>query len=105
MTNLDNLLKSKSDNISHLTGKELVIRKVKRLVAMAGRFPEGKEFNIYMDSVASKFVFENWPGEIIFTGFEIGSEIHTGLKLIKADLQNSPVKDVFRISIPLAAEE
>src|SRR5450759_3458661 len=105
LTNLNNLLKSKQDNISHLTGKELVIRKVKRLISMAGRFPEGKEFNIYMDSVASKFVYENWPGEIIFTGFEIGAEIHTGLKLIKADIQNSPVKDVFRISIPLSAED
>lgn len=105
LTNLNNLLKSKPDNISHLTGKELIIRKVKRLVSMAGRFPEGKEFNIYMDSVASKFVYENWPGEIIFTGFEIGAEIHTGLKLIKADIQNSPVKDVFRISIPLSAED
>lgn len=105
LTNLNNLLKSKPDTISPFTGKELVIRKVKRLVAMAGRFPEGREFNVFMDSVASKFVFENWPGEIIFTGFEIGNEIHTGLNLIKADIQNSPVKDVFRISIPLSAED
>ena len=105
LTNLNNLLKSKPDNISPFTGKELVIKKVKQLVAMAGRFPEGREYNIYMDSVAAKFVFENWPGEIIFTGYEIGSEIHTGLNLIKADIQNSPVKDVFRISIPLSAED
>ena len=105
LTNLNNLLKSKPDNLSPLTGKELVIKKVKRLVSMAGRFPQGKEFNIFMDSAASKFVYENWPGEIIFTGFEIGSEIHTGLKLIKSDIQNSPVKDVFRISIPLSAED
>jgi inosine-uridine nucleoside N-ribohydrolase len=88
-----------------LTGKELVIKKVKRLVSMAGRFPEGKEFNIYMDSTASKYVYENWPGEIIFTGFEIGAEIHTGLKLIKSDIKNNPVKDVFRISIPLSTED
>ncbi|MGD0754782.1 MAG: nucleoside hydrolase [Bacteroidales bacterium] len=105
LTNLYNLLKSKPDNISPLTGEELVIKKVKRLVSMAGRFPEGKEFNIYMDSVASKYVYENWPGEVIFTGFEIGSEIHTGLKLIKSEIKNSPVKDVFRISIPLSAED
>jgi inosine-uridine nucleoside N-ribohydrolase len=105
LTNLNNLLNSKPDNISSFSGKELVIKKVKRLVSMAGRFPEGKEFNIYMDSAASKFVYENWPGEVIFTGFEIGSEIHTGLKLIKSDIKNSPVKDVFRISIPLSAED
>jgi len=105
LTNLNNLLKSKPDNNSSLTGKELVTRKVKRLVSMAGSFPAGREFNIYMDSAASKYVYENWPGEIIFTGFEIGSQIHTGLRLIKSDIKNSPVKDVFRISIPLSEED
>jgi inosine-uridine nucleoside N-ribohydrolase len=105
LTNLRNLLKSKSDNISLLTGEELVKRKVKKLVSMAGRFPEGREFNIYEDSTASKYVYENWPGEVIFTGFEIGWEIRTGLRLIKSPVQNSPVKDVFRISIPLSAED
>jgi inosine-uridine nucleoside N-ribohydrolase len=105
LTNLNNLLKSNPDNISPLTGKELVTRKVKSLVSMAGWFPQGREFNIYMDSTASKFVYENWPGEIIFTGYEIGSKIHTGLRLINSDIKNSPVKDVFRISIPLSEED
>ncbi len=105
LTNLNNLLKSQPDNYSPLDGKSLVQKKVKRLVSMAGWFPEGREFNIHMDSISSKFVFENWPGEIIFTGFEIGKEIHTGLRLIKSDVQNSPVKDVFRISIPLSEED
>jgi pyrimidine-specific ribonucleoside hydrolase len=105
LTNLNNLLKSKPDNNSVLNGNELVRRKVKRLVSMAGCFPTGREFNIYMDSAASKYVYENWPGEIIFTGFEIGSQIHTGLRLINSDIKNSPVKDVFRISIPLSAED
>jgi len=72
---------------------------------MAGWFPEGKEFNVFMDSTASQYVSENWPGEIIFTGFEIGSKIHTGLNLIGSDIKNSPVKDVFRISIPLSPED
>ena len=105
LTNLNNLMKSQPDSYSPLTGKELITRKVKRLVSMAGRFPEGKEFNVFMDSTASKFVYENWPGDVIFTGFEIGSEIHTGLKLIKSDVKDSPVKDVFRISIPLSTED
>jgi inosine-uridine nucleoside N-ribohydrolase len=105
LTNLNNLLKSKSDNISPLNGVDLVAKKVKRLVSMAGRFPAGKEFNVFMDSVASEYVYKNWPGEIIFTGFEIGWEIRTGLRLIKSDIKDSPVKDVFRISIPLSAED
>ncbi len=105
LTNLSNLLKSKPDNNSPLSGMELVTRKVSKLISMAGRFPEGKEFNVFMDSVSSKFVYENWPGEVIFTGYEIGSQIFTGLKLIKSDIMNSPVKDVFRISIPLSEED
>ena len=105
LTNLNNLLKSQPDNISPLSGKDLVSKKVNRLVSMAGRFPEGKEFNVFKDSTASINVYENWPGEVIFTGFEIGWEIRTGLRLIKSPVQNSPVKDVFRISIPLAAED
>jgi hypothetical protein len=72
---------------------------------MAGRFPAGKEFNLQIDSVASFYVFENWPTPVIFTGFEIGWEIRTGLRLIASGLQNNPVKDVFSICIPLSAED
>ncbi len=105
LTNLENLLKSPPDNISPFSGRELVTKKVKNLVSMAGKFPAGKEFNIYMDSTASIYVYNNWPGEIIFTGFEIGWQIRTGLKLINSGIKNSPVKDVFRISIPLSEED
>jgi inosine-uridine nucleoside N-ribohydrolase len=105
LTNMSNLLNSKGDNISPLSGKELISKKVKRLVSMAGRFPAGKEFNVYMDSVASIHVFNEWPGKITFTGWEIGSAIFTGLKLIHSDIEHSPVKDVFSISIPRSDED
>jgi inosine-uridine nucleoside N-ribohydrolase len=105
LTNLCNLLKSKPDDISILPGKELVQNKVKSLISMAGWFPSGREYNIHIDSGSSKYVFENWPGEIIFTGFEIGKDIFTGLRLIESPVRNSPVKDVFRISIPLSEED
>jgi len=105
LTNLNNLLNSQPDEISPLPGKELIVKKVRSLISMAGKFPQGREFNLYMDSVASGYVFKNWPGEIIFTGFEIGWEIRTGLRLMNSDAENSPVKDVFRISIPLSEED
>lgn len=105
LTNLSNLLNSQPDIYSPLSGKELIKKKVKNLVSMAGRFPEGKEFNVYMDSTASINVFNAWPGEIVFTGFEIGWEIRTGLRLMKMDVTDSPVRDVFRISIPMSAED
>ena len=101
LTNLANLLKSQPDKYSKLTGKELIDKKVKSLVSMAGRFPKGREFNIYMDSTSAKYVYENWSTPVIFSGWEIGEKIKTGLPLVNnKSIQNSPVKDVFRISIP-----
>lgn len=106
LTNLANLLTSKPDKYSSLTGKELVTKKVKTLVSMAGKFPSGKEFNIEQDAAASKYVFENWTTPVIFSGFEIGQKIKTGLLLINNNsIQKSPVKDVFRISIPLDPQD
>ena len=106
MTNLANLLASKADTYSPLSGKELVSRKVKQLVSMAGKFPAGKEYNVYMDTPASTAVFDGWPTPILMSGFEIGEKIHSGLPLIKnTSIRKSPVKDVFAISIPKAKED
>jgi pyrimidine-specific ribonucleoside hydrolase len=105
LTNLAVLLCSQPDDICPLTGIDLISRKVKQLVSMAGKFPEGREFNIHMDSTASQFVYEHWPTPITFTGFEIGWKIHTGLRLIASDITGNPVKEVFRICIPMAEED
>lgn len=104
LTNMANLLQSPADKYSALPGRELVEKKVKQLVSMAGKFPAGKEFNIAEHALAAKYVFENFSPPILFSGFEIGQKIKSGLPLIANDsIQNSPVKDVFKISIPLSA--
>jgi pyrimidine-specific ribonucleoside hydrolase len=105
LTNLAGLLESAPDAISPLSGKDLIVQKVKKLVSMAGKFPEGKEFNVFKDSAASKTVFENWPTRIIFSGYEVGAQIRTGLRVMNMAVLNDPVKDVFRISIPMSAED
>ena len=106
LTNISNLLKSSPDKHSPLTGKDLVKKKVSQLVCMAGRFPAGKEFNIKEDAKASKYVYGHWEKPVLFSGFEIGQKIHTGLPLINNNsIQNSPVKDVFRICIPMSKED
>ena len=106
LTNLSNLLQSPADKTSKLTGQQLVTQKVKKLISMAGRFPQGREFNVFKDSVASAYVFDNWPTPILLSGFEIGVKIKTGLPLVNnPTIQNSPVKDVFRICLPKAAED
>ena len=105
-TNLSNLLQSPADSSSSLSGKQLVDKKVKKLVSMGGIFPLGREFNVYNDSIASAYVFDHWPTPILLSGFEIGVKIKTGLPLVhNASIQNSPVKDVFRICLPMAAED
>ena len=76
-----------------------------KLVSMAGKFPQGKEFNVRVDSAASQYAFTNWPTAIIFTGFEIGWEIRTGLRLINMNVHNDPVKDIFTMCIPMAEED
>lgn len=106
LTNMANLLRSKPDSLSSLTGIELVKKKVKRLVCMAGRFPKGKEFNVEKDALSSNQVFTVWPTPILFSGFEIGMMIHCGLPLIQnAAIKNSPVKDAFALAIPMAKED
>jgi pyrimidine-specific ribonucleoside hydrolase len=106
LTNLANLIQSKPDEYSSLDGTMLIKQKVKRLVSMAGKFPEGKEFNVDQDSAASQKVFGKWPTEVIFSGFEIGEKIKTGLPLVQnKSIQNSPVKDVFSICLPMTPED
>ncbi len=78
LTNLTNLLQSQADEISPLNGKELVRQKVKKLVCMGGKYPEGREWNFYQDTPSTKFVLEKWPTSITFCGFEVGRDILTG---------------------------
>lgn len=103
LTNLSNLLQSPADEYSELNGTELVDQKVKKLVSMAGGFPEGREFNVFNDTKASQNVAENWPTEILFSGFEIGTTIKTGLPLVQNKEVQSPAKDAYRIAMSKAA--
>jgi len=105
LTNLSNLLNSNSDKYSDLSGHDLIKRKVKKLVSMAGEFPEGREYNLLTDSAASSNVFNNWPTPVIFSGFEIGKNIKTGLGLVNDVSIKGPVKDVFAFCMPKAKED
>ena len=103
-TNLAALLNSGADQFSTLTGSALVKQKVKQLVSMAARIDSsgtgGYEFNVLVDAAASQKVFKDWPTPVIISGFEIGYEILTGIRLVKnTSIQNSPVKDAFEIAL------
>ena len=99
LTNLADLLASGPDEFSPLDGPALVARKVEKLVSMAGKFPEGREFNVFKDAPASEKVFHEWPTPILFSGFEIGVNILTGKKLIAHPGEDNPVKDAYAIAL------
>ncbi len=92
---LADLLGSRPDKWSTLPGLELVTKKVKRLVVMGAGFPKGDEWNIRIAPDAAKLVAEKWPTPIIYSGFEVGSAVRTGSRLLtETDAQN-PVRVSF----------
>jgi putative membrane-bound dehydrogenase-like protein len=91
LTNFRNLLETKPDGHSPLNGRDLVAQKVKTWVCMGGRFPEGKEWNVFRDAEASRVAIEQWPTPILFSGFEVGVEVKTGAGLDKLP-KDSPVR-------------
>jgi pyrimidine-specific ribonucleoside hydrolase len=106
LTNIADLLQSQPDRYSKLNGRELVAKKVSRMVSMAGKFPAGLEFNIEEDAASAVYAFTHFPRPILFSGFEIGEKIKTGLPLIKnLKIKNNPVKDVYRICIAMTPED
>jgi inosine-uridine nucleoside N-ribohydrolase len=103
-TNLAYLLASQPDVYSPLNGQELIQKKVRRLVSMACGIDSsgnsGYESNIIADIPASQSVINNWPTPVTLSGFEIGVDILTGMKLVNdTAIQNSPVKDAYQISV------
>jgi hypothetical protein len=87
LKNIQNLIDSKPDNHSDLSGRELISRKVKEFVIMGGQFPEGNNewnFNGNMPGV-TRYVLENINVPVTFTGFEVGLQIKTGEVLNETD--------------------
>ncbi|BDS06852.1 nucleoside hydrolase [Oceaniferula spumae] len=90
-TNLAQLLDSKADTHSKLSGPDLVKKKVSQLLVMAGAFtPNGKyknhrEYNVIMDIPAAQKIAKEWPTEILWSGFEVGAALRYPWKSISED--------------------
>lgn len=96
LTNFRNLLKTGPDSFSGLTGTELIRQKVRAWVCMGGKFPAGREANLIHDGPAAAYAVEHWPGQIIFSGWEIGQEIMTGAGLRKLP-KATPVRRAYQL--------
>ena len=99
MSNISDLLKSQPDHYSPLSGYDLVKKKVKNWVTMAGKFPEGLESNVEKDWKSAQYAFENWPTPILFSGVEIGNRILTGNKLAYNGSEDNPLSWAYRYNL------
>jgi len=90
LTNLKNLLKQPA-TADHISGRELVRKKVAKLVCLGGNFvghPPRDDLklgnvNFQRDADSALHVIQQWPGRIDFVGREIGS-VPSGLELGKS---------------------
>ncbi|MGV3723165.1 MAG: nucleoside hydrolase [Actinomycetota bacterium] len=99
LNNLSRLLSSGPDRHSKLTGAQLVKKKVRRLVVMGGKFPEGKEWNFEQAPDAAARVMAEWPTPILASGFEIGSKVFTGKRLGSETPAENPVRRAYELYI------
>jgi inosine-uridine nucleoside N-ribohydrolase len=78
----------------------LVKRKVKLLSVMAGNFAQPKpEFNVQKDTASARKLFDQWPGEIVASGYEIGDAMKFPAARIEKDFAwaaDHPVVDAYR---------
>ncbi|HVU89055.1 MAG TPA: nucleoside hydrolase [Pirellulales bacterium] len=91
-TNIARLLDSPGDQVSPLSGKELVAKKCRLLSIMAGNFGAMPvpEYNVHVDVPAARKVYAEWPTEIVASGFEIGLAIKYPAVSIERDFAYVP---------------
>ncbi|MCC5928368.1 MAG: nucleoside hydrolase [Cyclobacteriaceae bacterium] len=86
--NIQALIQSEPDSVSKFSGRDLIAQKVEKFVIMGGGFPDCEidewNFNGRMPGV-TKFVIENLPVPIVFSGYEVGMPIMTGETLNQRD--------------------
>jgi inosine-uridine nucleoside N-ribohydrolase len=89
--------------VSSAAGRELVQHKVRRLCLMAGNFAKPQsEYNVYTDPDSFESLLRNWPGQIVFSGFEVGLEITFPYESIEKDFRyasHDPVVDAYHIYV------
>lgn len=100
---LSQLLESKPDDISPLSGIELVRSKVKCLYLMAGVFTRSEEpdYNFLQAPAYARRLFELWPRDVdvIYSPMEVGNEIEYRPETVISDIDWTdihPIKQVYK---------
>lgn len=106
-TNVARLLQSPGDEISPMTGQELVARKVKLLSLMGGTYNDATfnnpEWNILQDLNASRILFSEWPTPLIASGSEVGARIHYPAESVLRDFggETAPLCISYKTYLPM----
>ena len=95
LTNIRRLLETKGDDISPLTGRELVAKKVKAWYAMGGALPQGRECNLMLDPESSAIAIRDCPVPICFVDFNLGRDVLTGIPVARQGTAAGPVAEAF----------
>ena len=102
VTALADLLTSEADDISPLSGVELVKRKVKCLYIMGGVFGASVEpdFNFAQGITFAQTFFRLWPEDvdIVFSPMEVGQEVEYKPEQVVSDISWTdihPIKQVY----------
>ena len=104
-TNLALLLDSEADEYSPLSGRELVAKKVERLVTMVGNIgnPKHHEYNVVNDIPSCQKVYRDWPTPIYTSPFELGEQIKYPAHSIENDFgwaPHHPIVDSYKAYLP-----
>ncbi|KAH8602674.1 inosine/uridine-preferring nucleoside hydrolase [Bisporella sp. PMI_857] len=91
--NLSGLLNSTADPFSNLSGPKLIAKKVSKLVVMGGGYPSGYEYNFWGGNPSlTAHVINNWQGEIVYSGSELGGNVSSGGPLMIGGPPGDPVR-------------
>ena len=105
-TNLARLLDTKPDDVSPLAGPDLVRAKVRLLSVMAGAFTSTKpqsEYNVVNDLPAARKLAAEWPGPMVWSGFEIGLAMPYPQASIDRDYRyapHHPLPEAYALYVP-----
>ncbi|MBP3774509.1 MAG: nucleoside hydrolase [Bacteroidaceae bacterium] len=104
--NIARLMETTGDDISPLSGMELLKRKVSWVSVMAGDFqrPDYAEYNVKNDVPAAKKFFENSPVPIAFSDFLLGKSICYPATSVENDFtwtKHHPLVEAYKVYLKM----
>jgi len=106
LNNMSRFLNSSPDEISPLSGEEILAQNVKEVVVMGGIFNNKRyefygetfdvEYNIKSDTCSSKNFIENCPAKITFVEFELGYNVKTFADTVASAVE-TPIKRAYKL--------